>query len=149
MKVGELCNREVVVVEPGASIKESAALMRRYHVGDLVVVEDRGAQKVPRGILTDRDIVVGLLAENIDPDKISAGDLMSFDLLCAREEDDLLDSLQEMRRRGVRRLPVVNAAGGLEGILTLDDLLEVFAEQLGGLARLVGNEQTHERRLRV
>ncbi len=149
MRVGELCNREVIVIEPDASIKETAALMRRHHVGDLVVVETQGGQKIPRGILTDRDIVVGLLAEEIDPSKVNAGDLMSFELLTAREEDDLMESIETMRRRGVRRLPVVNASGGLEGILCLDDLVEIMAEQLGDLAQLIGTQQKREREYRI
>lgn len=149
MLVGELCNREVVIVDRDATILEAAKLMRWHHVGDVIVAEERGGEKVPIGILTDRDIVVELLAEEIDLAIVSVGDAMSFELLTAAENDDLLETVQRMRNRGVRRLPVVNAAGGLVGILTLDDVLEILAEQLSDVVRLVGNEQhaEHERRV--
>ncbi|HKL48547.1 MAG TPA: CBS domain-containing protein, partial [Desulfuromonadales bacterium] len=101
------------------------------------------------GILTDRDIVVELLAEEIDLSRISVGDAMSFDPLIVNEADDLLQTVKNMRRRGVRRVPVVSAQGTLVGILTLDDVLEVFAEQFNDLVRLIGTEQHKERERRA
>ncbi|NIQ95862.1 MAG: CBS domain-containing protein [Desulfuromonadales bacterium] len=149
MSVGEFCNREVVVADRETTILEAAKLMRWHHVGDVIVTEARDNQQVPVGILTDRDIVVELLAEEIDLSMLCVGDAMSFELLIANESDDLLDAVERMRDRGVRRVPVVNAEGGLAGILTLDDMLEVFAEQLSDMVRLVSNEHHVERERRV
>lgn len=149
MPVGEYCNREVVVADRETSILEAAKLMRRHHVGDVVITELRGKDKVPVGILTDRDIVVELLAEEVDLSIISVGDAMSFDLLIVKESDDLLETLQNMSRRGVRRVPVISSRGVLVGILTLDDVLEVFAEQLSDIVRLIGKEQHVERERRA
>jgi CBS domain-containing protein len=100
-------------------------------------------------MLTDRDIVVEVLAEDVDPQSVAVGDIMSASLITAREEDELLDVVARMRNYGVRRMPVVNAQGGLEGILAVDDILELLAEQINGLAGLVTIEQRRERERRA
>jgi CBS domain-containing protein len=144
MAVGDICNREVVVCERASSVVAAAQLMRQHHVGTLVVVEEQGEQRVPVGIVTDRDVVVEVVAKEIAFDAVSVGDIMSFDLLTAREEDDLWDTLAAMRARGVRRVPVVDDAGGLVGLVTVDDLLDLLAEELGALARVIRREQLRE-----
>lgn len=149
MPVGELCNREVVIIAPDASINQAVKLMRDRHVGDLVVVEQRGAEPVPVGMLTDRDIVVEVVAEDVDPQSVSVRDVMSISLVTVRERDDLVDVIGRMRSHGVRRVPVVNEQGGLEGILAVDDILELLAEQVNGLAGLVRIEQQRERERRA
>ncbi len=145
MLVSEFCNREVVIVDLATTILEAAKLMRSEHVGDLVVTDNRNGRQVPVGILTDRDIVVELLAEEIELDKVSVGDAMSYELLSVKEQDGLQETIEKMRNRGVRRLPVVDDAGALVGIVTVDDLMELIAEQLTDLVRLVGNELVGER----
>ncbi|MCO6411994.1 MAG: CBS domain-containing protein [Thiogranum sp.] len=149
MSIGELCNREVVVIAPDASIDEAVRLMREYHVGDLVVIEQFGAERVPLGVLTDRDIVVEVLAEAVDSAALAVKDVMSAPLVMAREDEELADLIARMRSHGVRRVPVVNLQGGLEGILTVDDILELLAEQMNGLAGLIRVEQQRERERRA
>lgn len=148
MKIGEVCNREVIYVDRGASILEAARLMRRHHVGDVVVAEEKEGVRVPVGILTDRDIVVELLAEEVPLDTVTVGDVMTFDLLTAREEEELAPAIRQMKIRGVRRMPVVSKAGALVGILAADDLIEVIAEQLADLVKLIGVEQRREQERR-
>lgn len=148
MNVGELCTREVVFVERDASPSDIAKLMREHHVGDVVVVDKRDGHRYPVGIVTDRDLVVELLAADVDPASVTAADLMSGELLSARERDDVWDSLERMRCAGVRRLPVANEAGHLAGILTVDDVLEVIGEAVAAVTRTIGREQARERRLR-
>ncbi len=148
MRVGEFCSREVVVVGKEEPIQEAARLMRRYHVGNVVVVEERVEGRLPVGILTDRDIVVELVAAGIGLDAVSIGDVMSFELLTVREEEELNDTIRRMQAEGVRRVPVVNGAGALVGILALDDILELVAEELSGLVRVITREQRKERELR-
>lgn len=148
MPVGEFCNREVVVVGKDAGIAEAVRLMRDHHVGDLVVVELRGEQRIPVGILTDRDIVMEVLAEEVDPATVSVGDLMSIELYTAREDEELLDVIARMRTHGVRRMPVVNAQQSLVGILTVDDVIELLAEQVNALAGLIRRERTREQKTR-
>ncbi|MBI5556553.1 MAG: CBS domain-containing protein [Deltaproteobacteria bacterium] len=148
MTVGEFCNREVVVAEKETTIVEAAKLMRKYHVGDLVVVDRSGGRTIPVGIVTDRDIVVELVAGEVDLDAACAGDIMSHELMTAGDHDGILETLQKMRGKGIRRLPVVNGQGGLEGILAIDDLLELLAEELTLLAKAAGRGQERERKLR-
>jgi CBS-domain-containing membrane protein len=148
--VGELCNREVVIAREGDSVEMAAERMRSFHVGDLVVVEEHAGRNVPVGIVTDRDLVVGGLAQGLARlATLRVGDVMSRELVTARPEEDLGIALDRMRSHGVRRLPVVNREGGLEGILTLDDVLELMSEELAELAKLVVRQQKLERERRV
>jgi CBS domain-containing protein len=147
MSVGTLCNREVVVTDKDTSIAEAAELMRKYHVGDLVVLDD-GDGRRPIGLITDRDIAVGIVAKGLDPDALSVADVMTGDLETVFEDADFWDALAHMRRHGVRRLPVVNDAGGLEGILTLDDALSLISEAMNDLVDLVYREVDREKSLR-
>lgn len=148
MTVGEFCNRDVVFIRRDESIGEAARLMRTYHVGGLVVIEEKEGRRVPVGIVTDRDLVLEVIAEEVDASKLAVGDIMSFELVTAREEDSLLDAIKHMRSRGVRRIPVVNREGALTGILTVDDLLELLAEQVNDLAGLIQRELKRERERR-
>ncbi len=149
MKTGDVCNREVVFIQRDASVFEAASLMREHHVGDLVVVEEKeNGRRTPVGILTDRDIVLEVIAEGVDIGGVVVGDIMSFELVTVAEDDDLFDTLKRMRLKGVRRLPVVDRGGALVGIVTVDDLLDLLAEQVSDLARIIQREQTHERERR-
>jgi len=148
MSIGELCNREVVVIKTDASISEAVKLMRQYNVGDIVVVAQRGIHSVPVGILTDRDLVIEIMAKEVDPQSVTVGDVMSTTLVTAREEEELVDVVHRMRNKGVRRVPIVNEQGGLEGIIAVDDVLSLLAEQITGLAELVRKELQHERTTR-
>jgi CBS domain-containing protein len=144
MDIGEICNREVEVAGRNMLLSDAARRMREEHVGSLVVVEAGARGRVPIGILTDRDMVVQVLAENLDYAKLTVGDIMGGDLVMASEDDAVLDTLQVMRRRGIRRLPVVDATGDLVGIVTLDDLLEIVAFELDELVNAISNETKRE-----
>lgn len=148
MSAGEYCNRDVVVIERTESVREAINLMRNNHVGDVVVVEMRENASIPVGILTDRDIVVEILAEDVDLDAVNVGDVMSYQLVTVTEETKLLDAIKLMRMNGVRRLPVVNESGELQGILSVDDLLELVVEQLSDIVGLVSKEITNEEKSR-
>jgi len=144
MRVGEICNRTVVVAKRDTVLTEAAHLMREHHVGSLVVVEPSGKGNVPAGIVTDRDIVVAVVAEGVDPRKIAVGDVMPQRLVTVGEEDSVFDALRLMRARGIRRVPVLAADGTLAGIVAIDDLLEIVAEQLNDLVRAIATEQSRE-----
>ncbi len=148
MSVGEVCNREVVIVDADAPVLEAARLMRELHVGDVVVVEQRRGMRVPKGILTDRDIVLEIVAKEVSPSMVTCGEAMSYDLLTVAEGDDLLDAMERMRAHGVRRLPVVDDEGALVGILAVDDLIELATEQLNDLVALIAREHQREERRR-
>lgn len=143
MTIGEICNREVVVVTRAATVAEAARLMRQHHVGDVVVVMEASGLRTPVGILTDREIAVGL-----DPASLKVGEIMTPDLATVREDAGVFEAIRYMRDRGVRRMPVVDTGSDLIGILALDDLLELLAEELGALTRLIARERNKEAKLR-
>jgi CBS domain-containing protein len=144
MPISEICNREVIIVQRSNTILEAAQLMRQHHVGDVVVVEEQGGIRIPVGIVTDRDLVVEIMAPAIDQNVITVGDIMAPELATVKENAGMFETIEYMRAKGVRRVPVVDKGGGLVGILTLDDLLELLAEELLSLARLVRHEQKKE-----
>jgi CBS domain-containing protein len=148
MGVNLICNHNVATVGEREGIADAAALMREQHVGDLIVVEPRGGANVPVGILTDRDIVVGVIAKRIAPEAVTVGDAMTRNLLTVREDSSLEFALREMRRYGVRRAPVVRANGDLVGVIAVDDIIQHLAMQLRGLADLIRLEQEAEERTR-
>ena len=144
MPIGEICNREVIIVQRDDTVLQAAKLMRQHHVGDLLVVEERGGRRVPVGIVTDRDLVVEIIAPELDSTVITVGDIMVAELATVQESNGVFEAIQYMRSKGIRRLPVVDDDGGLVGIVTLDDLLVLLADELGALARLVEREQKNE-----
>jgi CBS domain-containing protein len=148
MNVGELCNREVVFATRDMGLVEAAWLMREHHVGSLVVIDEREAERVPVGMLTDRDIVVAAVARKVDPGTLTVGDVMSMGALVVREQDGIADALRMMRQHGVRRLPVVNARGVLVGILAIDDVLELVAEEMDAFVHTLRSERVRETRVR-
>ncbi len=148
MSIGEFCNREVIVTGSGTGIEEAARLMRQQHVGDLIVVESKDVGNVPVGIVTDRDLVIEVLAQGVDPSTVTIDDIMSRDPFVMEENADLWEALDRMRSKGVRRLPVVDGRGALIGILTLDDLVEALGEAVEDFIRIVRAELRRETRLR-
>lgn len=148
MLVGEYCNREVVVVEEEKSVTEAAAVMRQYHVGDVVICKAKYGKQMPVGIITDRDIALEIVAKGTDPDSIRVGDAMSFDLTTVTEDDDLMHVIELMRDKGIRRVPVIDTDEALVGILTVDDIVDLLSEVLVDLAHLVDRQKRRETRLR-
>ncbi|MEW6133477.1 MAG: CBS domain-containing protein [Pseudomonadota bacterium] len=148
MTIGEICNREVVVATREISVSEAARLMRHHHVGDVVVVMEEGGLRTPVSILTDRDIVVEVVAAGLDPSTLAVGEIMAPELATVQEDTGVFEAIRYMRDKGVRRMPVVDADGDLVGILALDDLLDLLAEELGALARLIARERNREAKLR-
>jgi len=144
MMIGELCTRDVVVTGRDESVLTAARLMREHHVGDVVVVEERGGRRVPVGILTDRDIVLEVMALEVPPEAVTAGDTMSAEPVTMSADADLVDATALMRERGVRRLLVVDDEQALVGILTVDDVLDVVAEEMNNIARLLYRQREHE-----
>jgi len=148
MNIGEICTIQTVTCTRDETVQGAALLMRKHHVGDLVVIDGADGQAVPVGIVTDRDIVVSVIALGLDPAGLQVDDIMSDDLLTCREDDDVYETIEHMRLRGIRRVPVVNGAGGLTGIVSVDDLLEFLAEEMGDLSRISASGQAHEKRAR-
>ncbi len=149
MKVSTFYTKHVAVAPGSTGVAEAARMMRAAHVGDLVVIDGTDGSPRPIGIVTDRDLVVEVLASDVDPSSITLADLPSRELLVAREEDELLPTLERMSSLGVRRLPVVDDAGSLAGILTVDDVLPLIGRLTGSVVSLLEQGRLEEARLRT
>ncbi len=148
MNIAELCNRDVVVTNKDSNVVEVAQLMRELHVGDVIVTEERNGKPIPVGIVTDRDLVVGIIAKQVPTEACTAGDIMSYELVTAKEHDGVWETLQSMRERGIRRMPVVDNDNVLVGIICADDFVEYLAEQTNDLVNLMRREQRREKTTR-
>lgn len=145
MKVIDICTTDVVTAEPDESISAVALRMREAHVGDVVVVDDSPDGPIPTGMVTDRDIVISLIAEGSrDLDQSLVAEAMSQTLLVVDHQEDIDRVLDQMSEYGVRRVPVVDDRGALVGILSMDDCLGFMRERLDRLARLVDTGIQHE-----
>lgn len=148
MKLKELCELDVVCCTRQLTIAAASRLMRERHVGDLVIVEELDEEREPVGIITDRDIVVEIIARDKDPRMVTVGEVMSKPVVIASESEDAAQALQRMAAHGVRRVPVVDDQRRVIGIVTLDDLLREHTEQANRLLEAVAKQQTREKRTR-
>ena len=148
LTTGEICTRNVTIAFRDTPLNGAARLMRENHVGCLVVVDETAGQHIVVGVLTDRDIVTSVVAADLDPASLRVGEVMTTDLVTAREDDSLIDLMRSMRRKGVRRVPVVSGQGELRGVATLDDVLSILTEELSLLVAAIDSESERERRMR-
>ena len=133
MNISSLCQREIVSVSANASIREAAEAMRQHHVGALVVTDpDEPGRAV--GVVTDRNLVVDLLATGLPVDGQAIGEICSMNLVGVPATATIPEAVQAMQRAGVRRLLVVQPGGSLMGLVSADDLFEASAGELEALA---------------
>jgi len=143
MKTSELCRKPAITATPATPLAEISRLMRANHVGSVVVTSNEGGRH-PVGIVTDRDIVVEVVAMGLDPAAMTAGDIMTLSPAVSSGDEDALWALKVMRDRGVRRLPVVDDHGELAGVIAFDDLVQHLGTTLGDVAQLIGTERLVE-----
>ncbi|HEV8722482.1 MAG TPA: CBS domain-containing protein [Candidatus Binatia bacterium] len=136
MSLERICSKTVVTISPDATVLEAAKLMHSKHIGSLVVIDDSR----PIGILTDRDIVLKVVASEEKPVETAVKKIMTANPTMVNVNYDLLDAVRLMRNRGVRRLPIVDEHRHLLGIITMDDLLTAFSAEVGDLAGAVQKE---------
>jgi len=145
MRVGAICTRRVAVVERATTVADAALRMREEHVGDLVVVEQQDGRTVPVGMVTDRDIVVGVVARGPElVARLCVGDLLVRPVVTAEIGEDSLFVARRMRESGVRRVPVVDARGELVGVLSVDDIVGCVHAELAEVAALLGHQHRQE-----
>ncbi len=149
MKAGEFCNRDVVFIEKGASVAEAARLMREHHVGSIVVVDETKGARRPIGMLTDRDIVIEFVTQDVAPEDVEAGDAVGAEVVTVSVDTALYETIELMLQHGVRRVPVVDKDGALVGLFASDDALELLTEQLQQLAWLVSKQRRQESKRRA
>ena len=145
MHVGEICNQEVITVAADESAQSVATIMRKEHVGDVVVVEDG---RKPVGIVTDRDLVLEVMVPGLEPNDLTAREIATDPLITVEARDDLFVAMEIMETKGVRRLPVVQSNGALVGLLTVDDIWELLAGLQTQLAGVVNRQRKQERQRR-
>jgi len=150
VKAGEICQRQVITTTRDATLPAAARLMRKHHVGCVVVVDPDGGKSRPIGVLTDRDLVVEVIANEVQLDTVTVGDVMTFALLKVFESDSILEVARRMRYRGVRRVPVISeSTGELLGIIALDDILRLLSEELSLLSAITAREAEQEQTKRT
>lgn len=149
MKIGDICRRPVIAIENDMDITAGAQLMREHHVGFLVVYKAGDELRRPIGVLTDRDLVIEVLAKKVDPAALTVDDLMTRQPLVANDNEELADVLQAMRVAGIRRVPVVDIRGALSGIFATDDAFDVITNFMCDITGSVKSEQRQERRYRA
>jgi CBS domain-containing protein len=133
MDISSLCEREIVSVGANASVREAAEAMRHHHVGALVVTDPEEPGRAV-GVVTDRDLVVDLLAPGLPVEGQAIGTLCSTTLVGVPATASIQEAVQAMRRAGVRRLLVVRPGGSLVGLVSADDMFEAIAGELEALA---------------
>lgn len=149
MKVGEYCKRAVVSIDDDADALAAAKLMRQEHVGFLVVYKAGDELRKPVGVLTDRDLVLAVMARDVSPQSVTVQDVMTRQPLIASEHDELSDMLQAMRMAGIRRVPVTDTRGALSGIMAIDDAIDVVTGLMCDIAGSIKSEQRQEWRARA
>jgi CBS domain-containing protein len=120
-KCSEVMTPSPVFCEPGEPIKGAAKIMKQHDVGAVPVVESGAAMRLV-GIVTDRDVVVKVLAEDRDVDRATVRDAMTTNPATCRTDDDVEKALTSMAARQVRRMPVVDESGRLKGIIAQADI---------------------------
>lgn len=136
MSLGNLCRREIVCVDRGATIEEVARLMEEKNIGSIIVVEERK----PMGIVTDRDILLRVINRGLDSERTSVADVMTKQIVTLREDMGLFEALQQVKGKGIRRFPIVDAKGNLQGIMTLDDILYLLGKEMADIASIIEEE---------
>ncbi|MBX9793146.1 MAG: CBS domain-containing protein [Burkholderiaceae bacterium] len=138
MNIGSLCSHRIVTIDSSCSLTQAAGLMRERHVGSLVVTSATDDGTHVTGVVTDRDLVIHVLAQGIDGEQVDVGDLANRNLASVSEADDVSQALSVMQQHGVRRLLVTNADHHqLIGIVSLDDLTAACARDMERLAQVI------------
>jgi CBS domain-containing protein len=136
MPIERLIKRPVQSLPPTASCADAARLMRDANVGSVVVTRDGR----PLGIVTDRDLAVRVIADGVDARQVPISEIMSGEPIFLSGERDISQVVAIMRDLGVRRIPIVDGEGMLSGVVALDDLVLLLADQLTGLAQCIRHE---------
>jgi CBS domain-containing protein len=148
MSISEFATHNVVCASRDTTALEAARLMRHHHIGDLVVVDETDGARKPVGIVTDRDLVIEVMAGGAAPNTVKLGDLLLRAPVTVQHSASYADTVRLMAVNGIRRIPVVDSSGALAGIVTLDDMLRQLASPLSALADLAGRARHFETQTR-
>lgn len=140
MSVGRICIRDVDTVSADETVLIAARRMRDRQVGTLIVVNDR---RQPMGLLSDRDLAMRVVAQERDPARTPVAEVMTAMPMTVLETSSIESALGHMRTGRFRRLPVVNGVGEFVGIVTLDDILTLLAEEFSMIGTLLERESQY------
>lgn len=144
MNVSDLCERDVVTVPASASVRQAATAMRDQQVGALAVTDPYESGRVI-GMVTDRDLVLDLLATGRPTEGQAIGALCRTDLAGIPAGASINDAVHAMQRSGVRRLLVMGDGDAVVGLVSMDDLLDAVAGELDALAGTLRTGLARER----
>ena len=136
MLIAKMCVQGVSTALPDTNVSTCVRRMRDDHVGSVIIVD---SARRPVGIVTDRDLVLRVLEPGLDPKSLPVERVMTRCPRTMPRTASTLEALQVMRELGVRRLPVVGDRGELVGIISVDDLLQHVAEELGSLSLVLAH----------
>jgi CBS domain-containing protein len=140
MNVGDICSKNIVYVLQQDSVLDVARIMRKKHVGSVVVVENMHGEIRPQGMITERDLVLEVLIAKLDPSVVKAEDILTCELICVTETHDIKEAIKYLRYYGVRRAPVVNVNGILVGLFSIEDSLSILSKEFTETVKLLSNE---------
>jgi predicted transcriptional regulator len=146
MSVGTICTRKVISVDRSTDVAAAADVMRSKEVGYLVVTDAAKGGLKPVGVVTDRDLVIKVMARDIDPHMLKVSDVMTPDPLIAAYADDIGKTLHRMRALGVRRVPVIDSLGRIAGVMSLDDAFDHLVVQMADVAGSIRSQKAPELR---
>lgn len=136
MPVRDLAREAVVTAPPTATATHLAELMAVEDVGSVVIVDETD----PIGIVTDRDLTIGIVREGNDPAEVTAENVMTPDPFTIEADAGVYDALSEMAEANVRRVPVIASDGTLTGIVTMDDFVVLLVGELERVSDIVQSE---------
>ncbi len=137
MSIGKICVREVYLADAAESAYVAAQRMREHSVGTLVALDK---DKKPLGIVTDRDLAMQVIAAGKDPSEVKVAQVMTVDPRSLREDTPIEEGLRVMRGGKCRRLPVVDDKDALQGLVSIDDILELLAEEISQIAKIIESQ---------
>ncbi len=132
MGLVKCCREQVVAVSPNTPAVEVAKIMREKNVGSVVIVT---GDNRPTGVITDRDLTIGVMAREKNPGEVRAGEIATRDVVTFRDSMGIYEAIQKMTAEGIRRMPVVDDAGKLIGIVTMDDIIRMMGEEMAAIAK--------------
>ncbi|MGZ3699628.1 MAG: CBS domain-containing protein [Bdellovibrionota bacterium] len=140
--IKDIIQKNLVTCEPDAHVDQVAKIMDEKNVGCVMVLDNNK----PRGLITDRDIVLRCIAKNVDVNDCTVEQVMSDALDVAKETDGIYDVIQKMQEKKVRRMPVVDGRGHAVGIVTFSDLVSLLAKEFYQLTNTMAPTEEEEDR---
>jgi len=146
MDIAHLCRRELVCVDVGASLRDAAAILHQEHVGAVLATRAAdGDVRQVAGLVTDRDFAIEVIAQGFDPASLRVGDLPhAKDFIQLSGSTGFAECAATMHRLGVRHVVVVDAEGGVIGIVSAEDLVAAISEELDNVVEALRSGNARE-----